>query len=67
VFKAMLDPDKRKDFKIPKKPDVLEVFRSLLETKKLTPVIGRTFALSEVAAAMRCMQEGHLGRMIIRP
>jgi NADPH:quinone reductase-like Zn-dependent oxidoreductase len=67
VFKAMLDPEKRKNFKIPKKPEMMAVFRDLLETGKLTPVIGRTFALSEVAAAMKCMREGHLGRMIITP
>jgi NADPH:quinone reductase-like Zn-dependent oxidoreductase len=67
VFKAMLDPEKRKTFKIPKKPDVMEIFRGLLETGRLTPVIGRTFGLHEVAAAMKCMQEGQLGRMIITP
>jgi len=68
VFKAMLDPEKRKNFKIPKKKDVMEVFRDLLEAGKLTPVIGKTFALSDVAAAMKCMQEGKIvGRMIITP
>jgi NADPH:quinone reductase-like Zn-dependent oxidoreductase len=67
VFKAMLDSEKRKRMNIPKKPEVLEIFRGLLETGKLTPVIGRTFALNEVPAAMKCMQEGHLGRMIITP
>ena len=67
VFKAMLDPEKRKNFKIPKKAEALEIFRDLLATGKLTPVIGRTFALSEVVAAMKCMQEGQIGRMIITP
>ena len=67
VFKAMLDPEKRKNFKIPKKAEALEIFRELLATGKLTPVIGRTFALNEVAAAMKCMQEGQVGRMIITP
>ena len=67
VFKAMLDPEKRKNFKIPKKAEALEVFRDLLAAGKLTPVIGRTFALSEVVAAMKCMQEGQIGRMIITP
>ena len=67
VFKAMRDPEKRKNFKIPKKAEALEIFRDLLATGKLTPVIGRTFALSEVVAAMKCMQEGQIGRMIITP
>ena len=62
VFKAMLDPEKRKNFKFPKKAEALEIFRDLLATGKLTPVIGRTFALNEVVAAMKCMQEGQIGR-----
>jgi len=67
LVKVMLDPDKRKRFKIPKKPEVMEVFRDLLATGKLTPVIGKTFALRDVAAAMRFMQEGNVGRAIITP
>jgi NADPH:quinone reductase-like Zn-dependent oxidoreductase len=68
VFKALRDPEKRKSFKFPKKPEVMETFRDLLATGKLTPVIGRTFALSEVVAAMKCMQEGKVvGRAIIAP
>jgi NADPH:quinone reductase-like Zn-dependent oxidoreductase len=67
VLKAMLDSEKRKTMSLPKKPEVMEVLRDLLERGKLTPVIGRTFALNEVAAAMKCMQEGALGRMIITP
>lgn len=67
VFKAMRDPEKRKSFEFPKKPEVMEVFRSLLETGKLTPVIGKTFALHDVAAAMKYMQDGNIGRAIIVP
>ena len=67
LVKVILDPDKRKRFKIPKKPEVMEVFRDLLATGKLTPVIGQTFALHDVAAAMRFMQEGNVGRAIITP
>ena len=63
----MLDPEKRKNFKIPKKAEALEIFRDLLATGKLTPVIGKTFALGEVVAAMKCMREGQIGRMIITP
>jgi NADPH:quinone reductase-like Zn-dependent oxidoreductase len=67
VFKALLDPEKRKNMSFPKKPEVMEIFRDLLATGKLTPVIGQTFALSEVVAAMKCMQEGQIGRVIITP
>lgn len=50
------------------KSEALEVFRSLMETGKLTPVIGRTFALHEVVAAMRFMQDGRaVGRAMIVP
>jgi NADPH:quinone reductase-like Zn-dependent oxidoreductase len=45
----------------------MECFRRLLEEGKLTPVVGRTFALTEVATAMKCMQEGQVGRMVITP
>jgi NADPH:quinone reductase-like Zn-dependent oxidoreductase len=67
LFKALLDPAKRKNMKMVKKPEAMEIFRGLLETGKLTPVIGRTFALREVVAAMRHMQEGQIGRMIVTP
>jgi NADPH:quinone reductase-like Zn-dependent oxidoreductase len=67
VFKAMRDPEKRKRFEFPKKSEVMEIFRGLLETGKLTPVIGRTFALREVAEALKCMQQGQVGRIVIVP
>ncbi|HUQ51096.1 MAG TPA: NAD(P)-dependent alcohol dehydrogenase [Gammaproteobacteria bacterium] len=67
VFKAMRDPEKRKTFKFPTKPEALEVFRSLLAAGKLTPVIGKTFGLSGAVEAMKCMQQGELGRVIITP
>lgn len=67
VFKAMRDPEKRKRFEFPKKPEVMEIFRSFLEAGTLTPVVGRTFALGEIAEAMKCMQQGHVGRVIITP
>jgi NADPH:quinone reductase-like Zn-dependent oxidoreductase len=67
LVKVLIDPDKRKRFMIPKKPEVMEAFRDLLATGKLTPAIGQTFALRDVAAAMRFMQEGGVGRAIITP
>jgi NADPH:quinone reductase-like Zn-dependent oxidoreductase len=67
MFKRMRDPEKRKGFKIPKKPEVMETFRALLAAGDVTPVIGRTFGLHEVVDALRCMQEGRIGRMMIAP
>jgi NADPH:quinone reductase-like Zn-dependent oxidoreductase len=68
LLRALLDREKRKNFKMRKKPEVLAIFRDLLESGKLAPVVARTFPLSEVPAAMRCMQEGKTqGRVIITP
>ncbi len=52
----------------PSKQETMAVLSALLESGKLTPVIARDFPLSEVPAAMRCLQEGHAqGRIIITP
>jgi NADPH:quinone reductase-like Zn-dependent oxidoreductase len=68
LLRTLLDREKRKKFKIPKKPESLAIFRDLLESGKLAPVVARTFPLGEVVPAMRCMQEGKtLGRVIITP
>jgi NADPH:quinone reductase-like Zn-dependent oxidoreductase len=68
VAKTMLDAEKRKRMDLPKKPVAMEFFRGLLEAGKLTPVVGKTFGLHEVAAALACMQEGKImGRMIVTP
>jgi NADPH:quinone reductase-like Zn-dependent oxidoreductase len=68
LLKALLDPEKRKNFKMLAKADAMATFQSLLESGKLAPVIGRTFPLGEVTAAMRCMQEGRtVGRIVITP
>ena len=67
MIKTMTDAEKRKSFKIPKKHEVLEILRDHLQSGKLTPVVGRTFGLGEVVEAMRCMQRGDIGRMIITP
>jgi NADPH:quinone reductase-like Zn-dependent oxidoreductase len=67
MYKTMRDPEKRKTFKMPTKAETIDFFRDLMARGLLTPVIGRTFALTEVAAAMKCMQAGEPGRMIITP
>jgi NADPH:quinone reductase-like Zn-dependent oxidoreductase len=67
VVKALRDPNKRKGFKFPTRLEALEFFRGLMEAGKLTPVVGRTFGLNEVVDAMKRMQAGELGRMIVTP
>jgi NADPH:quinone reductase-like Zn-dependent oxidoreductase len=52
----------------PTQQDTMVVLKALLESRKLTPVIARTFPLSEVPAAFRALQEGRaVGRIIITP
>jgi NADPH:quinone reductase-like Zn-dependent oxidoreductase len=47
------------------KPD-METLRELLEAGKVTPVIARRYALSEVADAFRYMGEGHAqGKIVV--
>jgi NADPH:quinone reductase-like Zn-dependent oxidoreductase len=44
----------------------LEFVKGLLEAKKVTPVIDRTYPLSEVPAAIRYLEEGHAqGKVVI--
>jgi NADPH:quinone reductase-like Zn-dependent oxidoreductase len=46
--------------------DDLTALKSLLESKKITPVIDRTYPLSEVPAAIRYLEAGHArGKVII--
>ncbi len=56
------------NFSMPSKKDTMAVFREFLETGKITPIIDKTFPLSEVPEAMRYLQSGTaLGRVIITP
>jgi NADPH:quinone reductase-like Zn-dependent oxidoreductase len=44
----------------------LEVLRDLMQAGKLTPVIDRTYKLSETQAAVRYLEEGHArGKVVI--
>lgn len=44
----------------------LEVLKEMIETGKVKPVIDRTYPLSEVAAAMRTLEESHAqGKVVI--
>lgn len=54
--------------KIPSRQEILGRLKTLLESANLTPVIGITFPLDNVRAAMRCLVEGRtLGRIVITP
>ncbi|MCP4207712.1 MAG: NAD(P)-dependent alcohol dehydrogenase [Shimia sp.] len=55
-------------FSIPNKKDIMALLAEFLEAGKLTPVIDRTYPLSEVPEAMRYLQAGHArGKIIITP
>ena len=44
----------------------LLILKELIESKKMRPVIDRTYALSEVAQALRYLEEGHArGKVVI--
>ena len=44
----------------------LIVLKGLIESGQVTPAIDRTYPLSEVAAAIRYMEEGHArGKVVI--
>ena len=45
----------------------MAVLKRLLEAGKLTPVVDRTYLLSEVSEAIRYLEEGYaLGKVLIR-
>ena len=53
---------------VPSKKQAMAELRRLLEAGKLTPVIDRTFSLSDVPAAMAYLQQGHArGRIVVTP
>ena len=55
-------------FSMPSKTDTMTVLRELLEAGKITPVIDRTYPLSEVPEAIRYLMEGEpQGRVVVTP
>ena len=55
-------------FPAPNKKDSMAILQELLEAGKLTPVIDRTFPLSEAPEAIRYLQSGYArGKIVIIP
>jgi NADPH:quinone reductase-like Zn-dependent oxidoreductase len=68
LFRALLNPEKRKNFRIPDRREVMLQFKALIESGQLKPLIGGTFTLAEVPEAIRGMQEERvIGRIIVTP
>jgi NADPH:quinone reductase-like Zn-dependent oxidoreductase len=54
------------NFQLPNKKESMAVLKDFLEAGKITPVIDRTFTLSDVAEAMRYLQGGRArGKIVI--
>jgi NADPH:quinone reductase-like Zn-dependent oxidoreductase len=54
------------NFSMPDKKNQMVVLKELLEAGKITPVIDRTYSLSEVPEAIRYLEEGHAqGKVVI--
>ena len=54
------------NFSMPDKKNHMVFLKQLIETGKLTPVIDRTYSLSEVPEAIRYLEEGHAqGKVVI--
>jgi NADPH:quinone reductase-like Zn-dependent oxidoreductase len=54
------------DFSMPDKLESMALLHELVEATKLTPVVDRTFPLSEVAAAIRYMESGAVcGKVVL--
>ncbi len=68
LIRSLMNSEQRKEFVIRSKLELTTELQFLLESGKLTPVIGATFSLDEVPAAVRRMMDGKaVGRSIITP
>jgi NADPH:quinone reductase-like Zn-dependent oxidoreductase len=68
LLRALLNSEQRKEFTIRSKLELTTELQFLLESGKLTPVVGATFSLDQVPAAVRRMMDGKaIGRSIITP
>lgn len=53
---------------MPNQKELMAVLRELLEAGKITPVVDRSYALSEAAAALRYLMEGRVqGKVVVTP
>lgn len=53
-------------FSMPTKKESMAVLKELLKAGKITPIIDRTYPLSEVVEAIRYLEEGHTqGKVLI--
>lgn len=51
---------------MPSKKDSMVILKALIETGKITPVVDRTFPLSEIAKAIHYLKAGHVqGKVVI--
>ena len=56
------------NFSTPNKQELMAVLRELLEAGKITPLVGKTYPLSEAPQALRDLVAGRvLGRAVITP
>jgi NADPH:quinone reductase-like Zn-dependent oxidoreductase len=54
------------NFSMPTKKDSMAVLQEFLEAGKLTPLVDRTYSLTELPEALRYLQEGHAqGKIVI--
>ena len=54
------------NFSTPSKKDIMAVLREFIEAGKITPIIDRTYPLSDVPKAIRYLEEGHAqGKVVI--
>ena len=68
MVRALASREKRKNFKMLSKADVVATFSALLASGQVTPVVARTFPLSEASAALTCLEASRtLGRIVITP
>ncbi len=57
LLRGLANREKRRNFKMLSKPEAMATFSALLESGQLTPIVARTLPLSEVRAAMKCIED----------
>jgi NADPH:quinone reductase-like Zn-dependent oxidoreductase len=66
IVGALAGPHARQTGSRPDKKNQMVVLKELLEAGKITPVIDRTYSLSEVPEAIRYLEGGHAqGKVVI--